>query len=119
VIDFVQHMEGWLCTSINVIRRLLWRSPELVCPGLRFAGVFVLVGSVYNPGRLNFGEVEVFLSRLSVFSLEYDHLSVLGDFNLDILINPGQSLTARYREILNSFLNVSVSCSPCNYKTCL
>jgi hypothetical protein len=27
---------------------------------LRFAGVFVLVGSVYNPGRLNFGEVEGF-----------------------------------------------------------
>jgi hypothetical protein len=52
------------------------------------ASIFeTVVGSVYNPGRLNFGEVEVFLSRLSVLSLEYVHLMVLGDFNLDILIN--------------------------------
>jgi hypothetical protein len=52
------------------------------------ASIFdTVVGSVYNHGRLNFGEVEVFLSRLSVLSLEYVHLMVLGDFNLDILIN--------------------------------
>jgi hypothetical protein len=41
---------------------------EFVLVLLRFDSVSVLVGSVYNPGRLNFGEVEVFLSRLSVFS---------------------------------------------------
>jgi hypothetical protein len=64
---------------------------------LRFADVSVLVGFVYNPGRLNFDGVEACLSLLSVFSLEYDHLIVLRDFNPDILINLGQSLTARYR----------------------
>jgi hypothetical protein len=62
---------------------------EFVLVSLRFVGVVVLVGSVYNPGRLNFGEFEAFLFRLSVLSLEYDHLIVLGYFNLDILINPG------------------------------
>jgi hypothetical protein len=71
---------------------------EFVLVSLRCAGVSVLVGSVYN-----FGEVEAFLSHLSVLSLEYDHLIVLGNFNLDILIKSVQSLTARYREILDSF----------------
>jgi hypothetical protein len=32
-----------------------------VLVSLRYGGVFVLLGSVYNPGRLNFGEVEASL----------------------------------------------------------
>jgi hypothetical protein len=43
------------------------------------------------------------LSGLSVLSLEYDHLIVLVEINLDILINLGQSMFARYREVLDSF----------------
>jgi hypothetical protein len=50
---------------------------EFVLVSLRFAGRSVLEDSVYNPGRLNFGEVEVFLYRLSVLSQKYDHLIVL------------------------------------------
>jgi hypothetical protein len=34
---------------------------EYVLVSLRYGGVFVLLGSVYNPGRLNFGEVEASL----------------------------------------------------------
>jgi hypothetical protein len=54
---------------------------EFVLVLLRFAGRSDREGSVYNPGRLNFGEIEAFLSRLSVLSLEYDHLIMLRDFN--------------------------------------
>jgi hypothetical protein len=42
---------------------------------------------------------------------------MLGDFNLDILINSGQSLTTRYREILDSFSMSPFPVPPFNNKT--
>jgi hypothetical protein len=67
----------------------------------RFNDVFILVSFIYNPDRLQFDEVRAFLDLLALVSLDFDHLIVLEDFNFDILLDPEQSATSRYREILD------------------
>lgn len=76
---------------------------EYVLVSLRFAGVSVLVGSVYNPrGGSVIEDVEIFLNFLCVESLRYDHCVIAGDFNIDIL-KPNQPDVAKYLDVLQSF----------------
>jgi hypothetical protein len=102
VIDFGQHMEGWLCTSINVIRQLLWvvRIFNLCfcCCALR-ACLFLWALSTTPADSM----LVKFRRFCPVCLFFLDHLIMLGDFYLDILINPGQSLTGSYSENLDSF----------------
>jgi Reverse transcriptase (RNA-dependent DNA polymerase) len=81
---------------------------EFILVSLDLNGVSVLVGSVYSPDRRHFPEMEVFLAELSTISLDYDHLIVLGDFNID-LMNPEQNITRQYAELL---LSLSISSFP-------
>jgi hypothetical protein len=75
---------------------------EYVLVSFRFNDVSILVGSIYNPDRLHFDEVRAFLDLLTLVSLDFDHLIVLGDSNFDILLDPDHSATSRYRDILES-----------------
>jgi hypothetical protein len=49
-----------------------------------------------------------FLAELSLLSLDYDHLIVLGDFNID-LPHPEHNVTQQYTELL---LSLSISSFP-------
>jgi Reverse transcriptase (RNA-dependent DNA polymerase) len=76
---------------------------EYVLVSLRFTGVSVLVGSVYNPrGGSVVDDVEIFLNFLCVESLKYDHCIIAGDFNIDIL-KPNQPDVVKYLDVLQSF----------------
>jgi exonuclease III len=81
---------------------------EYILVSLDLNGVSVLVGSVYSPDRLHFPEMEEFLAELSLLSLDYDHLIVLGDFNIDLL-HPEHNVTQQYTELL---LSLSISSFP-------
>jgi hypothetical protein len=60
------------------------------------------MGSFYNPDRLHFDEVRAFLDLLTLVSLDYDHLIVLGDFNIDFLRDHGCPTSRMYCNILDS-----------------
>jgi hypothetical protein len=72
----------------------------------RFNDVSILVGSIYNPDRLHFDKVNFdkvkFLELLALASLDYDHLIVLGDFNIEILSDPGCPTFRMFCAILDS-----------------
>jgi hypothetical protein len=76
---------------------------EYVLVSLRFAGVSVLVCSVYNPkGGSAIEDVVNFLNFVCIESLNFDHLLILGDFNIDLL-KPIQPDVARYLSTIESF----------------
>lgn len=85
-------------------------SIEFILVSLDLNGVSVLVGSVYSPDRRHFPEMEEFLAELARISLDFDHLIVLGDFNIDLL-HPEHNITKQYSELL---LSLSISSFPCH-----
>jgi hypothetical protein len=81
---------------------------EYILVSLDLNGVSVLVGSVYCPDSRHFPEMAEFIAELSTISMDFDHLIVLGDFNID-LMQSGQSITKQYSELL---LSLSISSFP-------
>jgi hypothetical protein len=75
---------------------------EYILVSLRFNDVFILVESIYNSDRVHFDKVKAFLDLLALASLDYDQLIVLGDFNIEILRDPGGPTFRMYYDILDS-----------------
>jgi hypothetical protein len=76
------------------------------------------VAPIYNPDRLHFDEMKTFLDLLALVSLDFDHLIVLRDFNFDILLDPENFVTSRYRDILDSLVYFVFSGTTRRQKAC-